>query len=416
VLTPGPDGAGVIFFAESAMLAGQEISVLGAGIGGLAVARALALRGAKVRVYEQATEIAEVGAGLQISPNGFAVLRGLGLDAGLAAKAQPGEAVELVDGTTGDLVARINLLSQAPRGEFLFAHRADLIEVLANGARDAGVDIVLGHRIEEVGLGDGPPRLVTANGQSEDVPLLIGADGLHSRVRTGLNGAAAPFFTQQVAWRATVPGDAAMPPVARVYMGAGKHLVTYPLRGGALRNIVAVEERRTWVEESWSLTDDPLALRIAFADFVPEVRGWLDQIERPNLWGLFRHSVAPVWHGHGAVILGDAAHPTLPFLAQGANMALEDAWVLADCLAATTSGDAAFSAYQAHRKTRCLRIVEAANANARNYHLSGVRRDVGHAVLRVTSRFAPNVLANRFRWLYGHDVTQKRQVAEPARA
>ncbi|MCB1409143.1 MAG: FAD-dependent monooxygenase, partial [Rhodobacteraceae bacterium] len=90
---------------------------------------------------------------------------------------------------------------------------------------------------------------------------------------------------------------------------------------------VAVEERRKWVEESWNLTDDPLALRIAFENFVPELRGWLDRIERPNLWGLFRHPVAENWHGHGAAILGDAAHPTLPFLAQGANMALEDAWV-----------------------------------------------------------------------------------------
>ena len=110
-------------------------------------------------------------------------------------------------------------------------------------------------------------------------------------------------------------------------MGAGRHLVTYPLRGGRLRNIVAVEERTRWAEESWSLTDDPLAMRIAFESFVPEVRGWLDQIERPNLWGLFRHPVAKRWHGNGAVLLGDAAHPTLPFMAQGANMALEDAWV-----------------------------------------------------------------------------------------
>lgn len=199
------------------------------------------------------------------------------------------------------------------------------------------MEIRLLQRIEEVTLGEGRPRLRTAQGAEIETDILIGADGLHSRVREALNGKVAPFFTHQVAWRATLPAEPDIRPVAQVFMGAGRHVVTYPLRGGKLRNLVAVEERHRWAEESWSLTDDPLALRIAFEDFVPEVRGWLDRIERPNLWGLFRHPVAGRWHGQGAVILGDAAHPTLPFLAQGANMALEDAWVLAHCLSAAAT-------------------------------------------------------------------------------
>ncbi|MGB7270552.1 MAG: FAD-dependent monooxygenase [Albidovulum sp.] len=384
------------------MLTGQNVTILGAGIGGLAAARALALKGASVRVVEQAAEISEVGAGIQISPNGMAVLRGLGID--VSAVVQPAETVELIDGETGAAVTRIDLLAQAPRGSFGFLHRADLIGCLETAARAAGATIVLGRKIAEVQLGDHPPRLITDTGEVEDAALLIGADGLHSKLRSALNGSDQPFFTNQVAWRATIPATADLPPAARVFLGPGRHLVTYPLRGGLLQNIVAVEERKRWAEESWSLTDDPLALRIAFEDFLPEVRGWLDQIERPNLWGLFRHPVARQWYGQGAVILGDAAHPTLPFLAQGANMALEDAWVLASALAASEP-DSAFAAYQQARKARVTRIVEAANTNARNYHLSGIRRDIAHAGLKLMSRVAPDRVLGRYDWIYGHDVT-----------
>lgn len=382
-----------------------EITVVGAGIAGLALARALALKGARVVVLEQAPEIREVGAGLQITPNGMRVLSALGLASEAAREGQRSEAVELIDGETGGQVLRLDLLRQRPGQEFRFFHRADLITVLADGARAAGVDIRLLHRIENVTLGRGRPRLTTAQGGQIETDLLIGADGLHSKVREALNGRTAPFFTHQVAWRATLPAEPGIPSAARVYMGPGRHLVTYPLRGGRLRNIVAVEERRNWAEESWSLTDDPLAMRIAFENFVPEVRGWLDRIERPNLWGLFRHPVAATWQGEGAAILGDAAHPTLPFLAQGANMALEDAWVLAESLAGSESTQAALAAYQARREARVRRIVTAANANARNYHLTGLRRDLAHGGLRLLNRLAPATMLNRFDWLYGHDVT-----------
>ena len=386
------------------MLDGQKVTVLGAGIAGLAVARALALRGAAVTVLEQAPEIREVGAGLQLSPNGARVLVALGLGDALEAGSQRAEAVELVDGETGGRVLRLDLAHGRPGMPFRFVHRADLVDLLAKGARAAGVAIRLLQKVDAVTLGAHPPRLTTAQGQEIEADLVIGADGLHSQVRAALDGTIAPFFTHHVAWRATIPETGDLPPVARVYMGPGRHLVTYPLRGGRLRNIVAVEERSRWAEESWSLTDDPLVLRIAFARFVPEVRGWLDRIEQPNLWGLFRHPVAARWHGQGAAILGDAAHPTLPFLAQGANMALEDAWVLADCLSRDRPA-AAFAAYQVLREARVRRIVGAANANARNYHLSGLRRGIAHAGLRLAGGIAPGKMLGRFDWLYGHDVT-----------
>ncbi|WP_343082064.1 FAD-dependent monooxygenase [Ostreiculturibacter nitratireducens] len=387
------------------MLIGREVTVLGAGVAGLAVARALALRGAAVTVLEQADTLTDIGAGLQITPNGARVLRSLGLGDSLSGAGLRAKAVQLLDGETGSKVLRIDLAELRPGQEYRFVHRADLIALLADGAREAGVEIRLGQKIAEVALGGDKPRLVTEAGTEIRTGLLIGADGLHSRTRAALNGPVAPFFTHQVAWRATLPEKPGGDPEARVYMGPGRHLVTYPLRGGTLRNIVAVEERRNWVEESWRLRDDPLALRLAFENFVPEVRDWLARVDEPWLWGLFRHPVARRWHGQGAVILGDAAHPTLPFLAQGANMALEDAWVLSACLARHDEEAAGLAAYQLAREARVRRIVEAANANARNYHLTGMKRDIAHLGLRAIAALRPAAMLGRFDWLYGYDAT-----------
>ena len=178
-----------------------------------------------------------------------------------------------------------------------------------------------------------------------------------------------------------------------------------------MRNIVAVEERRSWVEESWSLREGPAALRAAFAGFSGRVTGWLDQVDEVWLWGLFRHEVARVWAAAlpegGVAILGDAAHPTLPFLAQGASMGLEDAWVLAASLAGTDTVGAGLAAYQAARMERCQRIVAAAGRNAKLYHLGGVSRVVAQAGLRVAGAVAPGLALSQFDWIYGFDVTDK---------
>jgi salicylate hydroxylase len=277
-------------------------------------------------------------------------------------------------------------------------------------ATEAGVNIRLLSRVASVDLAGAHTTVLLETGERIETPLLIGADGLHSKLRAALNGLETPFFTHQVAWRAVIPCEPGAAPVAEIQMGPGRHLVSYPLRGGTLRNLVAVEERQRWAEESWTLRDDSMDMRLAFAGFSSRVRGWLEKVEDPWLWGLFRHEVATTWVravGQGGVaILGDAAHPTLPFLAQGASMGLEDAWVLADCLASHDSIAAALAAYQAKRKPRTTRIVAAANSNARAYHLSGLPRLVGHAGLRALSRLSPGTMLSRFDWLYDHEVTQ----------
>ncbi len=382
----------------------MKILVIGAGIGGLATARALALRGADVTVLEQAPEITEVGAGLQVSPNGAVVLRALGLDDALRRTAVEARAVSLHDFAGGEVV-RLDLSRFDMQG-YYFLHRADLIDILADGARAAGARLRLLQKVVGVTPGD-RPRVDLANGACMTADLVIGADGLKSRVRTALNGAIAPFFTRQVAWRAVVPAEPGARAEARVYMGPHRHLVSYPLRGGTQRNIVAVQERAAWAAESWSQEDDPMALRAAFHDFCPEAQELLSRIDRVNLWGLFRHPVAPHWHGAGLAILGDAAHPTLPFMAQGACMALEDAWVLADELNGAGALDARLARYQARRRDRTQRIVSAANGNAWKYHLSfGPLRWAAHTAMRIGGAVAPERMARQFDWIYTHDVTR----------
>jgi salicylate hydroxylase len=393
-------------------LIGRTVTVVGAGVAGLAVARALALRGASVTILEQADAIREVGAGLQISPNGAAVLRALGLQAALESAATRADAVRLIDGLTGEGVTRLDLARLRPGQGYHFLHRADLIALLLAGAADAGVSLRLLSRVGSVDLGGACPAVELEGVERLETQVLIGADGLHSRVRTALNGDETPFFTGQVAWRAVIPCETGASAEAEVHMGPGRHLVSYPLRGGTLRNIVAVEERAKWAEESWTMRDDPMDLRLAFEGFAPRVRGWLDRVEDPWLWGLFRHEVAGTWTSpKGVAILGDAAHPTLPFLAQGASMALEDAWVLADALATHDTLAAGLAAYQLGRRPRTARIVAAANANARAYHLSGLPRVVGHAGLRLLGRVSPGTMLSRFDWLYGHDVTTGTQIS-----
>ena len=388
-------------------LDGQKICVLGAGIGGLAAATALAARGAKVTVLEQAEAIAEVGAGLQIGPNGFAVMRALGAGDALAACSVHAQGMQLLNGSNSQPVFGLDFQRFAPGQEYYFVHRADLVDVLADAARAAGVNIRLLQQVQDVTLTNAGAKLHMAHGEVIKPNLLIGADGLHSNVRVALNGVRKPFFTRQVAWRTVIPAVGDEPPVAKVYMGAGRHLVVYPLRGGTMLNIVAVQERDEWAAEGWNFEDDPDNLRNVFADFGDEVQALLARVQKVYLWGLFRHPVAEHWHKGRVAILGDAAHPTLPFMAQGAVMALEDAWVLADALDQADSVESGLAAYQDRRHARASKVIEAASKNARNYHLSpGPVRFAAHTALRLGSTLAPSLAMKKFDWIYGHDVTK----------
>lgn len=393
------------------MIVGQDVTVLGAGVAGLTVALALALRGAKVTVLEQADSIREIGAGLQITPNGIAVLRALGIEP--MAHAVRSDGVVLRDGPSGNFVAALDLKTLRPEQDWALMHRSDVIELLAQAVRAAGVELRFLQKVDRLELRPEGPVLISAQGAEIHSSLVVGADGVHSVTRAALNPDSQAFFTNQVAWRAVVPDTPDRAPMAEIHMGPGRHLVSYPLRGGQWRNIVAVEERKSWAEESWSMPEDPKELRHAFKDFAPRVTDWLERVDECWLWGLFRHPIARQWSwlaplnsAQGVVMLGDAAHPTLPFLAQGANMALEDAWVLAEALAEDIPLGQAFAAYHSARMRRVSRVIEAANGNARNYHLRSPLREVAHLGLKTVSHYAPNALLRRYDWIYAYDVTR----------
>jgi salicylate hydroxylase len=380
-------------------LNGCHADVVGGGIGGLTTALALARQGASVRVFEQAREFAEVGAGIQITPNAMRALEALGLRDALDERAVLSDAVVPKDGMTGRSLARLDLRAYNPR--YCFIHRAHLIDLLAEACRKDGVALTLNSAVTVT--------VTTSNGQPvpdllQDGPaadLVVFADGLRSQGRAVLNGAGDPPFTGQVAWRALVQGD--HPPEAHIHMLPGRHLVTYPVADG-VTNLVAVQERSGWAAEGWSHADDPDNLRAAFRDAGRDVRALLDRVEDVNLWGLFRHPVAAYWFKGGTALVGDAAHPTLPFLAQGANLAIEDAYVLARCCA-EDGVKRGLARYQDMRRPRVNRAIEAANANARNYHLGGPRRWIAHRGLNALGLIAPGAFLNRLGWLYDHDVT-----------
>ncbi len=386
-------------------LSASTIRIIGGGIGGLAAAIALARHGAEVHVLEQAPDIREEGAGIQISPNGLAVLKDLGLEARLRETAPVSRAFVLKDGLTGRVVIR---MPSSQKQDYLFIHRADLIQALAETARDLGVKIRLLQKVANV---TGGKRVTTqlANGDHCESDLVIGADGLHSVMRPKLNPATPPFFTNQVAWRAVIPNHIGHPDEAHIHMGPGRHMVTYPLRGGAELNIVAVEERKTWADEGWSHHDDVANLRRAFSSFGAEAQRILADVDRPGLWGLFRHPVAENWFGDGRALLGDAAHPTLPFMAQGGNLALEDAWVLADCLHAYSDRQLALAAYQELRRDRAVAVTKAASNNAWKFHLRWpILRKTAHSMLALSEHVAPGRIRAGMDWIYTHDVTQAR--------
>jgi len=388
--------------------------IAGGGIAGMAAALALAREGWRVTVCEESPAPAEVGAGLQMSPNAARVLRWLGVLDAVAAQAFRPRAAVMRDGRSGARIFRAKLGRAAEvrwGAPYLHVHRADLLAALSDAAGEAGVNIRRRARVESYALRPEGPTLKLAGGETLTGDLVIGADGIRSALRARLNGPEDPDFTGMVAWRGTIPAErlpgGLVAPDATVWAGPRRHLVSYYLRGGSLVNFVAVERRSAWTAEGWSAPGDPDRLRRGFEGWHPDVTGLLDQVDETFVWGLFGRPEQVRWVDGPVVLIGDAAHPMLPFMAQGAAMALEDVAVLARELQAGGDLADALLAHEERRWPRVTRVQQRSLANGQFFHRQpGIVRTGHWGLISTVSRLAPGLAAAQLDWLYGHDATE----------
>jgi salicylate hydroxylase len=388
----------------------RTIAVAGAGIGGLTAALALAAKGFRVALFDKAAKLEETGAGVQLSPNATRVLDRLGLRERLLASVVAPDAV-VIRMAQGAVLARLPLGPAAETrygAPYWMIHRGDLQAALL-GAALAHPDITVtlsaavdGHATHADGVavqvrrGEAPEEVRAA--------ALIGADGLWSRVRALAGATDAARFARRAAWRALVPADAVSPtfrtPTIHLWLGHGSHLVHYPVKGGAMINIVAIGDDAQ-PSEGWSTAAaaDDVLRRFAPGAWTGLARDLLALPERWLKWPLYDRPPRP-HRGRGAVtLLGDAAHPMLPFLAQGAAMAIEDAAVLADALAAAPNDTvAALRRYEAMRGPRVARVQRAARRNDTAYHLPWPASAARDLVMRL---LGDDRLLAHYDWIYG---------------
>ncbi len=391
----------------------RKVIVSGAGIAGLAAALALRQRGVAVTVLEQASQLREVGAGLQIAPNGSRVLQALGLTESVEAVACEAAAKEVRLWNTGrrwplfDLGADARARFGAP---YWMLHRGDLHQVLraafeaaAPGALQTGVQV---ERAETVG---DAVCVTAADGRSFEADVMVAADGVHSAQRRAVFGEGAAHFTGLMAWRGVVPTARLTPdlcaPVGVNWVGPGGHVITYPLRRGELLNVVVIVEKPAWRGESWSDAGTREEVHRDLVGWHPDLHRLVDAMDTPFRWALLSRPPLAGWQDGRSVLIGDAAHPTLPFLAQGANMALEDALLLARCVTELDDAPLALARFVALRLPRTTRIVQGAADNTHRFH-NPMLADPATAADYIDREWDPTRVRLRYDWLFEHDVTR----------
>jgi salicylate hydroxylase len=393
----------------------RTIVIAGAGIGGLTAALTLTRAGYRAVILEQAAQLEEAGAGIQLSPNAMRVLADLGLADRLRPHIVAPEAIRIVRGATGRDIVRIPLGAGAAQrygAPYWVIHRADLQAVLAAAIEEsADVTLRLGARVEDFAIHQHGVTVQarTAQGARDEQGIaLIGADGLWSALRARLGDRRQPRFAQRTAWRAVVPAARLTAefraPTTCLWLGRDAHLVHYPVKAGTMVNIVAIV-RDTWREPGWTAPGKAGDLTRRFEGFAPDARALIAMADRWQKWALFDRAPRRIRAQGPVTLIGDAAHPMLPFLAQGGAMAIEDAAVLAQCLARDEDATQALRAYERARYRRVARVQREARRNSWRYHLSGPSGFARDIALRT---LGPERLLHRYDWLYGRQ-------AEPVR-
>jgi salicylate hydroxylase len=358
----------------------KKIAIAGAGIGGLAAACCLLKAGHDVEVFEQAPELGEIGAGIQLSANPMHVLNDLGLGEAIAAcSVRPGAYVFRLH-NTGEVIGQFPLAKEheatngAPYNQL---HRADLHNLLVAKVKSLKSNVVrLNSRV--TGFVESDDRVVVnlSDGSKATADILVGADGVKSAIRAQIAGAGSASYTGDAAWRLIVPAERLpanlMGHVMSVWMGPGRHAVCYYLRGGRLLNFVGLVETDEVSEESWTAKYPWETLKADFAGWHEDIQTVIDQADRDMCfrWSLFYRPPIEKWSTRRVTMLGDAVHATLPYLAQGAAMAIEDGAVLTRALASTDSVPDALQLYERNRIERTSRIVSGSGANRTLFHMS----------------------------------------------
>jgi salicylate hydroxylase len=398
----------------------RRVAVVGAGLGGLVAAIALRQRGFEVMVYEQADELGEIGAGIQLSPNATRVLAALGLQDSFAAIAFEPNRHVVRNWKTGSIVSATQMkgVFEHQYGAGYFgAHRADFHGVLV---RALPADCIrLGARCTGLTQGADRVELAFADGSKADCDVVVAADGIHSTVRALLHGPDQPRFTGHICWRGLVPTSALpkglIEPDMTAWFGPFSTVVHYYVRGGELVNWIAQYEQ-DWREESWRVETDWREAARAYAEWNPLLTELFSRTERCYKWALYDRDPLPRWSEGRVTLLGDAAHAMLPYVAQGAAMALEDGYVVADLLDRNRADpQRALLLYEQERLPRTARVQLTARARGTINHLTSpfarFRRDLGYRLKRLIK---PKEHTYKIEWIYGHDVTAPRRSGSAA--
>ncbi len=390
-----------------------RVAIIGGGIGGLCAALACERRGLEVDLYEQAPNLGEIGAGLNLSPNALKVFRALGIEADIMGIAFEAEYQNIRSWHSGRLISQIVRKGMALEfgAPYITVHRADLLDVLSRNLKTARVH--LGARCTAVESDERAAHASFAAGREIAADVIVGADGLHSAVRTSLFGPEAPHFTGCICYRGLVPRDQVPADlhtkINTMWMGPHGHVVHYWVRRGELLNIVAHYDSDAWTEESWTRECDRAELRDTYKGWNDALLRLYESAERYYKWALYDREPLERWSKGRATLMGDAAHAMLPYLGQGACMAIEDGYILAAALARRPDDPVqALRDYEALRLPRTRRTVLGSRARAKENHLpSAWSRLVRDVKFKLRDRFGADKTAFRAAWLYSYDVSQE---------